>query len=186
MYFAVIDTETNWHDEVMSVGIVLADADTFHLEDSRYYIFPSEAQVGGMYDSVLNIVEEEKICVCSRQEAMRDICRWLKKAQVSKIFAYNACFDCRHLPELSWLMWYDIMKIAAYRQHNPLIPSQVPCCSTGRLKRHYGVESMLQLLMKDCSYSETHNALIDASDELRIMQLLGRRVEAYECARILG
>ena len=26
--FAVIDTETTWHDEVMSIGIVIADANT--------------------------------------------------------------------------------------------------------------------------------------------------------------
>ncbi len=183
-YFAVIDTETNWYDEVMSVGIVLADELTFEAVDSRYYIFPAEARSGGMYDSVLNIVKEEYTTVCSRREAMNDIALWLKGAQVSRIFAYNACFDCKHLPELSWLMWYDIMKIAAYRQHNPFIPSDALCCSTGRLKRRYGVEPMLQLLMEDCSYSETHNALFDAADELKIMKLLGRRVEAYECARI--
>lgn len=27
--FAVIDTETNWEDEVMSIGCCIADADTF-------------------------------------------------------------------------------------------------------------------------------------------------------------
>lgn len=183
-YFAVIDTETNWHDEVMSVGIVLADERTFEAVDSRYYIFPAEAQSGGMYDTVLNIVDENQTVVCSRQEAMGKICIWLKELQVSRIFAYNACFDYKHLPELSWLMWYDIMKIAAYRQHNPFIPADALCCSTGRLKRCYGVESMLRLLLGDYSYAETHNALFDASDELTIMKLLGRAIESYECARI--
>ena len=28
-YFAVIDTETNWEDQVMSIGSVIADAETF-------------------------------------------------------------------------------------------------------------------------------------------------------------
>lgn len=27
--FAVIDTETNWADQVMSIGTVIADCDTF-------------------------------------------------------------------------------------------------------------------------------------------------------------
>ena len=27
--FAVIDTETNWADQVMSIGTVIADSDTF-------------------------------------------------------------------------------------------------------------------------------------------------------------
>ena len=43
----------------------------------------------------------------------------LEQAGVEWIFAYNACFDRRQLPELGSFSWYDIMKIAAYRQHNP-------------------------------------------------------------------
>lgn len=183
-YFAVIDTETNWYDEVMSLGIVLADERTFETVDCRYYIFPLEAQCGGMYEAVLTLVAQEDTEICSRQEAMQDLCAWLKRERVCRIFAYNACFDCKHLPELSWLAWYDIMKIAAYRQYNPFIPPNALCCSTGRLKRGYGVEPMLQLLLNDPAYSETHNALYDAADELQIMKLLGRSVEAYECARI--
>ena len=46
--FAVIDTETNWSDQVMSIGVVIADADTFEIEETRYYILPQECQVGGM------------------------------------------------------------------------------------------------------------------------------------------
>ena len=30
--FAVIDTETNWSDQVMSIGVVIADSDTFEIE----------------------------------------------------------------------------------------------------------------------------------------------------------
>ena len=31
-YFAVIDTETNWEDRVMSIGTVIADTDTFRCD----------------------------------------------------------------------------------------------------------------------------------------------------------
>lgn len=47
--FAVIDTETNWADQVMSIGTVIADANTFESIDSKYHILPIECQIGGMY-----------------------------------------------------------------------------------------------------------------------------------------
>ena len=76
--------------------------------------------------------------------------------------------------------WYDIMRLAAYRQHNPKIPPHADCCTTGRLKRGYGVEPMLRLLSGDRTYQETHNAVLDAVDELGIMRLMGRGLEEYQ------
>ena len=35
--FAVIGTETNWNDEVMSIGIVIAEAKSMKRIDSLYY-----------------------------------------------------------------------------------------------------------------------------------------------------
>ena len=46
--FAVIDTETNWADQVMSIGTVIADADTFELITAKYHILPIECEIGGM------------------------------------------------------------------------------------------------------------------------------------------
>lgn len=37
-YFAVIDTETNWSDSVMSIGVVIAEKATFKAVDKKYYI----------------------------------------------------------------------------------------------------------------------------------------------------
>ena len=95
------------------------------------------------------------------------------------MFAYNASFDRNHLPELRDLDWYDIMRLAAYRQHNPSILADADCCSTGRLKRGYGVETMLRLLSGNRTYRETHNACFDAMEELDIMRLLGHPLTAY-------
>lgn len=95
------------------------------------------------------------------------------------MFAYNAAFDHNHMPELSRLDWFDIMRLAAYRQYNFRIPRSAECYGTGRLKRGYGVEPMLRLLSGDCGYQETHNALYDAMDELEIMRLLGHGLEDY-------
>ena len=181
--FAVIDTETNWENAVMSIGIVAAGED-FRLRDSRYYVLDREAGVGGMYSDVLDLVEARSTRHCARSGAMEEIAAWLRALGVEKIFAYNARFDRAHLPELGEFDWFDIMRITAYRQHNPAIPASAPCCSTGRLKRQYGVEPIIRLLTGEESYRETHNALLDAVDELTIMRFLGLPPEGYFCARI--
>ena len=36
--FAVLDTETTWSDEVMSLGVVIADEDGFEEVCGEYYI----------------------------------------------------------------------------------------------------------------------------------------------------
>ena len=184
MQIAVIDTETNWADAVMSIGIVLADRESLRMTDCRYYIFKPECLVGGMYEDVLKTPDAMPTAVCTRQSAMEQIRFWLEAEGVEALFAYNARFDSRHLPELGEFCWYDIMKIAAYRQHNPSIPADAPCCSTGRLRSHYGVEPTLRRLTGDPRFRETHNALLDASDELHIMQLLRLTEEKYPCCRI--
>lgn len=182
--FAVLDTETNWHDEVMSIGIVVADSTTMRVRDSRYYIFTPECEVGGMYSGVLELVRTVPTRYAMRDTAMEEIRQWLHSWSVSKLFAYNACFDRNHLAELSRFAWYDIMRIAAYRQHNVHIPTDALCCRTGRLKQDYGVEPMLRLLSGNRSYAETHNALFDAEDELQIMKLLSLPLQRYEAARL--
>ena len=177
--FAVIDTETNWTDQVMSIGTVLADADTFEAIEAKYHILPIECEIGGMYESTLFIDTPVKPILCTRGEAISDLRAWFRKHGVGSIFAYNACFDRNHLPELRDFDWYDIMRLAAYRQYNPKIPANADCCSTGRLKRGYGVEPMLRLLSGKCTYCESHNAFYDAMDELEIMRLLQHRLKEY-------
>lgn len=75
------------------------------------------------------------------------------------------------------MKWHDIMGMAAYVQYNPAIPKGAKLCSTGRLKSGYGVEPMLRLLSGNNMYFETHNAVLDAIDELKIMMLLGHPIE---------
>lgn len=178
-YFAVIDTETNWADKIMSIGCCIADADTFQLVAAKYHILPFFCEIGGMYYDALFLDTPVKPILCTRQEAMKDLLSWFAQYDVSSIFAYNANFDRNHLPELGQLRWYDIMRLAAYRQHNPKIPATAELCRTGRLKRGYGVEPMLRLLSGNWGYCETHNALYDALDELEIMRLLGHGLEDY-------
>ena len=177
--FSVIDTETNWADQVMSIGTVIADENTYQPIESKYHILPIECQIGGMYESTLFIETPVQPILCTRSEAITDLRAWFQKHDIQSIFAYNACFDRNHLPELRDYDWYDIMRLAAYRQHNSKIPTNADCCSTGRLKRGYGVEPMLRLLSGNRTYRESHNAFYDALDELKIMHFLMHRLEDY-------
>lgn len=179
--FAVIDTETNWNDEVMSIGVVVAESETKKKIDSRYYIIDPEYRVGGMFSNELR-PNEKGTYVASRRQALKEIKQWLDTYNVQKLFAYNASFDKKHLPEYSGYQWYDIMRLAAYRQYNLAIPSSADCYKTGRMKYGYGVEDILKMLSKNRRYSETHNAVLDAEDELRIMQLLGYGISEYDIA----
>lgn len=178
--FAVIDTETNWADRVMSIGTVIADADTFQLIDAKYHVLTPEYLVGGMYESTLFCDPKRPPTMCGREEALQELTDWFYANDVHSLFAYNACFDRNHLPELREFDWFDIMRLAAYRQYNRKIPADADCCSTGRLKRGFGVEPMLRLLSGEPRYCETHNALHDAIDELEIIRLLGYRLQAYK------
>ncbi len=179
--FAVIDTETNWNDEVMSIGAVIADAKTQEKSDSIYYIITPEYRVGGMFSNELR-PDGEDVHIADRRQALQEIRQWLDSYHVQKLFAYNASFDRNHLPEYAGYQWYDIMRLAAYRQYNRAIPDTADCYKTGRLKWGYGVEAVLKMLSGDKRYRETHNAVSDAEDELRIMQLLGHEISIYDVA----
>ena len=174
-YFAVIDTETNWNNEVMSIGVVIAEKDTFKKVDDLYFIVDPEYKIGGMFSMVLPV----------KGRAPKDILLTrFEKYGVKDLYAYNGSFDKNLLKELASYRWFDIMKIAAYRQYNDKIPASIECCKTGKMKRNYGVEPMMQLLSGNRRYTEVHNALYDAADELEIMRLLGKTLEEYIVAEI--
>ena len=177
--FIVLDTETTWQDKVMSIGVVVASGDTMTPIEYRYYIINPEFREGGMYSHVLIRKKAEENVVCTREQALYDIKNCIRKYNAGSLFAYNAAFDRQHLPELKQYAWFDIMRIAAYRQFNPRIPAMAPVCSTGRMKSRYGVQDMFQYLSGDYTYREIHNALDDAMGELRLMQLLSRKIDQY-------
>ena len=176
-YIAVIDTETNWDGDLMSIGVVIAHRESFCAAAERYYIITPECHVFSLYGFALGAYKPAT--QCSRQEAAEDLRSFLDDYRVTDLFAYNAKFDYQHVPELNDYVWHDIMRIAAYRQYNHTIPEDAECFSTGRLKSNYGVEPMLRWLLRDERYTETHNAMCDAKDELQIMALLDCPAEMY-------
>lgn len=183
-YFAVIDTETNWFDEVMSIGAAIADAENFHIAAKWYCVITPECSAGGIYAHVLTAEGITVDMKGSRKEAMNQLDALLQRYAVTSLFAYNAVFDCRHLAEFERYRWFDIMRLAAYRQYNTKIPERAECWKTGRLKRNYGVESIMRMLTGNPDYHEMHNAVCDAVDELKIMRLLGYGIESYSCAEV--
>jgi hypothetical protein len=163
----------------MSIGIVLADETTFEPIMSKYYILTPEHKVGGMFSKTLYLKDTKIDLEGSRKDVLTDIKNLLNENGVKKIFAYNATFDYRHLLELSSYGWYDIMSLAANRQYNPKIPAGAECHGTGRLKKDYGVESILRMMNDSSTYCELHNALTDAFDELKIIAMLNQNLNKY-------
>lgn len=177
MKFAVIDTETNWDNEVMSIGVVIAEDGDFEALESKYIIIEKAAKRGGMFSNTLWVKGQDPE-VTDREGAIAGLIEFLNENQTKDVFAYNAAFDNRCLPELGGYEWHDILKMAAYKQHNPAIPEYAKCCGTGRLKSGYKVENIL-CMFGEHDYREQHNALTDAVDELRIMKYLKHSIDKY-------
>lgn len=180
-YIAVLDTETNYDDEVMSIGVVIADAGRMEPLDTRYFVIHPAYQRPAMYAFVL--AEKEPDALVSYPAAIELVREFLGAYGVSRVFAYNARFDFGHLSELQNYRWYDIMRLAAYRQYNHAIPANADCCASGKLRRGYRAEDVYRMLSGKL-YREVHNALCDALDELEIMRMLGHPCERYEIGKI--
>ena len=172
-YFAVIDTETTWTDKVMSIGLCIVEKESYNHLVENYYIIMPEALEPGMYSSALRSKKCPVMPIeCSRSMALNNIKSLLETYGITDVFAYNAPFDCNHLPEMNYVSWYDIMRIAAYKQFNTNLPSDADYFKTGKLKRNYGVEPMFRLLSRNGRYTESHNAARDAIDEANLMKML--------------
>ena len=175
---AVIDTEINRNDEVMSIGLVIADALTFETIEEKYYIIEPEHTVGGEYQKKLRINEFVNVGSISRKDAMGRVRACLSGHGVRSIFAYNAISDYERLVELTPYNWYDIMQLAAYKQYNATITDDDECHESGRLKKDFNVPAMLERLGGEGSGYE-NNAIYDARDELEILKLMNRPIGDY-------
>ena len=182
--FAVIDIETNWDDEAMSIGYVIANDSDFRPIKYGYYVL-GDVSHKGMYESALKLEAfayryAGEVGYCgSRERALAHIDQVFQQYEVQHLFAYNATFDQTRLPELNMYLWHDIVEKSAYKQYNPWIPAHIPTYKTGRMKSGYSAESVYQMVTQDLSFKETHNAYYDAIDELKIMFHLGHPVDTY-------
>jgi inhibitor of KinA sporulation pathway (predicted exonuclease) len=189
---AVIDTETNYDDEVISIGCAIVDASNYKVLDKRYLIVYPACTKPAMYSYELEYKGVLVDLKSSRKDVINYLLNFLNTHEIEDIFAYNAPFDYQHLTEFNHYNWYDIMKVAAYQQYNPTITYIDNLCSTGRLRTGYGVEAILNRLRKTNGLdvkNEMHNALDDAIDEALIMELLQHDIKIYEiglypCAKV--
>lgn len=177
-YFAVVDAETNWNNETMSVGVVIGNAEDFNAVDKRYYVIYPECRTGGVYSHVLRDVDEKLITDCSRGEAIDGIKKLLTEYGVTDIFAYNAPFDYKCLSELNKYTWRDILPVAANRNYNDKLPDNCEYFKTGLLKHGRGLENVMRLIYFR-AFTEHHNGLTDALDELQLMRLIGQPLQVY-------
>ncbi|MDW2923756.1 hypothetical protein [Mesomycoplasma ovipneumoniae] len=181
---AVIDVETNYENEVFSVGVVIADSADFQWFDKGYWIIKNNWKVGGMYIhktfTPLPLEFREEINVVqTRQEMIAQLIHFLKFYKVKNWFSYTK-FDFRHLPELHKSFEHnDISIFAKSKQFNKHIPLNAELTKKGDLKSGWNAQNIYRMLTKDPSYIETHNALLDAMDELRIMELLDLDIETF-------
>ena len=185
-YFAVIDTESNIHGELMSVGMVIADKRTFRPILKEYLMITPACNKAAMYSSALRYTgergKEYDEVAGSETEALALLSLMLDTLNIRLLFAFNASADRRMLELSDTYTWCDIADVAVYRQYNPKIPPEMPVFSTGRLKKGGNVQGIMRLLTGSKSYRETHNALQDALDELNMMTLLQKPVEEYFAA----
>lgn len=178
---AIIDTETNWDNEVMTLGLVIANQN-LEIISQTYFIFTPQISRCGKYIEKVSLRKSD--FKNNRQNCMNKVNEILKENEVDSIFAYNGVFDKEHLTELKDYNWYDIMKVAAYKQYNPRLPQDAEFCKTGRLKKGYGVEDIYRMLSGNDKYEETHNAIIDAYDEVMVMRFIGLQPVAYSVAKL--
>ncbi|WP_341515770.1 AAA family ATPase [Mesomycoplasma ovipneumoniae] len=181
---AVIDVETNYDNEIFSVGVVIANSTNFQSIDKQYWIIENNLKAGGKY--VHNVwfplpfeFKEEAIVVQTRKEMIVQLINFLEYYEVKNWFSYTS-FDFRHLPELHKSFKYnDISIFAKSKQFNKHIPLNAETSKNGDLKRGWNAENIYRMVTKNENYLETHNALLDAIDELRIMELLNLDIETF-------
>ncbi len=176
---AVISTQSNRMGQVMSIGLVIADCLDYLPLEFRYYILTPEFRCGGIHSNALLSDPRLNPIFCSREEALSDLGRCLRRYAVGGIFACGPESHKARLPELADCGWYDILSLACYRQCNPAIPADAPCYGTGRLKGSCSPEIILRWLLEDGSYALTHNACLDALDALKILRILGLPIGYY-------
>lgn len=181
-YFAVVDTEANFQNELMSVGMLIVQKKDLAVKEEYYAMITPACNKAAMYSSSLKyqseVGEHWNQLITNEKAAMRAILKVLQERHIRVVFAFSAGFDQKMLPVLHDFIWCDIMDIALYKQHNSRLPVKASFYGTGRLKRGGSVEGLLRM-MDNPRYQETHNALQDAKDELRIMELIGKPVEEY-------
>ena len=187
MDFAVIDIETTYDNRLLSVGVIISNDMDFEPKSMYYYIL--NEGVPAPYGDVvrhprLKNYPEIKTQILSEEKFHKEIIEIMEGYQINRVLAYNAGFDRARLPSLQGKDWSDIISKSAYKQSNPTLTEDMDFFKTGKLRKGYGVEPIYRLLSGKHNYMETHNAILDCIDELKIVQLLGYKISEYTTMKI--
>ena len=82
--FAVIDTETNWDNALMSIGMVISDEKTMRPLDAKYLIITPEFERGGIFSA--SLFDFEPFESIMRHELESALLPMLEKHGVQKLF----------------------------------------------------------------------------------------------------
>lgn len=143
-FFAVIDVETDFFDNVFSTGVVIVNTLTMEMIDGAYFVVIENKDNPGMFSSHIEltkilmkqdtnyemckkIISKVKQVDITYQDMIERIRQLFQKYDCKVIGGYNAHFDKRHLPELNDLIWFDIMPVARNFSQNKKLNSQVVC-----------------------------------------------------------
>jgi hypothetical protein len=179
---AIIDTKTNYIDNAISVGVAIVNTNNWQLQQAQYYLISPELINNHQYDN-LNIAHVYKSYFGQLSDVENHIRKLLSDYNVTNIYAYNATFVFQSLPGLQLYFWYDIMKIAAYKQYNKYLPQNIEYLENGRIKYGYGIKNIMEYLTQTYFFYTNH-ALYDVLDEIRIMKMLELNIEEYNQAKI--
>lgn len=193
---AVIDVETTWHDEVMSIGAVIVDTrDKYRILDVAYWLVSPFCYQPAMFSGAieLSMVKESSFfyqkgncildSVTETEDTFENCIAGLKalldRYYVSSCFAYNGHFDKRHLLDLDGVVWFDLVVPFTSYDLNPYLSSEkIPGENLGfgkagvRLVKEYSFFDIMRHIPGCKRYRETHNGCVDAFEEAMAMQMM--------------
>ncbi len=179
---AIISVKTNSMGHAIAIGVAVIDANQWQLQQAQYYIISDELLCYYTYDNIY-LSHVYKSYFGKLGDVENHIRKTLTKYQITNIYAYNAQFVCKTCPGLHMYYWYDIMKIAAYKQYNSYLPSNIDYLDNGRIKYKYNIPHIMEYL--NISYFRyVDHALYDVLDELRIMKTLNININTYDIAHV--
>lgn len=205
---AVIDVETTWRDEVMSIGAVIVDTqDKYRILEIAYWLVTPFCYQPAMFSRAidLSMVKERSFfykkgnrvldSVTEKEDSFEKCIAGLQALldchDVSSCFAYNGHFDKRHLLDIDGVAWFDLVVPFTSYDLNPYISSQkIPPENLGvgkaglRLVKEYSFFNIMRYIPGCKRYYETHNGCVDAFEEAMAMQMMKLPRDEYRISWI--
>lgn len=180
-FFAIIDTKTNYYGNAISIGVVVVNSH-FEIQQAQYYLIPEELIHDHNHKDDFDIIHVYKTYFGRLFDCENHIRTLMNQYNITNIYAYNAFYVKKSLPEMNNYNWFDIAKVATYKQYNHELPLDADYDENGQLLR-YAMKNVIELMMKTY-YKCVNHALYNALDELKIMKLIGLPIEKYSHTKI--